>query len=87
MKKLSLLLIYTICFTSCNNSWAQKDKQLFINDCLEEYGSHTICCCILSCLESEYENYGHVLQKLPSPKIKKKLNECLIGCQKYLIIN
>ena len=81
MKYLPLLLIYIICFNGCSDSWGQKDKQLFIGDCLEAYGTDTICSCILSCLESEYENYELVLQKLPSSKIKKELNECLIGCQ------
>lgn len=81
MKYLPLLLIHIICFTGCNNSWDQKDKQLFISDCLEDYGTPTTCSCILNCLESEYENYELVLQKLPSSKIKKELNQCLISCQ------
>ena len=81
MKCLPLVLIYIMCIPGCSDSWGQKDKQLFISDCLEEYGTHTMCSCILNCLESEYENYETVLQELPSPKIKKELNECLTGCQ------
>ena len=81
MKYLPLVLIYVMCVAGCSDSWNQKDKQLFISDCLEEYGTQTICSCILNCLESEYENYELVLQRLPFSKIKKELNECLIGCQ------
>ena len=81
MKYLALLLMFIICVTGCRKSWAQDDKQLFINDCLEEYGTQTICYCILNCLEREYENYDLVLQQMPSSKIKKELNECLIDCQ------
>ncbi|MDB4031253.1 hypothetical protein N9471_00050 [bacterium] len=81
MKYLPLVLIYIIFITGCSDSWSQKDKQLFISDCLDQYGTQTICSCILNCLESEYDNYETVLQKLPSPKVKKELNECLTGCQ------
>ena len=76
-----LILIFIICISGCSKSWTEEDKQLFVDDCLEVYGTDKTCCCILNCLESEYDDYNHVLQKTPTSKIKKELNECLIDCQ------
>jgi len=81
MKKFPALLVFIICVSSCSKSWTKDDKILFVNDCLEQYGTQTMCSCILNCLESEYDDYDLVLQQRPSLKIKKELNECLIDCQ------
>tara|TARA_B110000438_G_scaffold281235_1_gene307209 strand:+ start:54 stop:293 length:240 start_codon:yes stop_codon:yes gene_type:complete len=76
-----LILIFIICISGCSKSWTKEDKQLFVDDCLEAYGTHKTCYCILNCLESEYDDYNHVLQKMPASKVKKELNECLRNCQ------
>jgi len=46
MKYLPLVLISVMCVSGCSDSWCQKDKQLFISDCLEEHGTQAVCSCI-----------------------------------------
>ena len=80
MKYFLLLFLFIICTIGCNNSWNQKDQNLFMNDCLAENGAKKVCSCILNCLENQYTNYEAVLQKLPASKIQKELNQCLKNC-------
>ena len=67
--------------SGCYKNWKEEDKVEFLNDCILMHGSEQVCLCVLNCLESEYDNYMEVLNKIPKSELNKRIKKCLKKCK------
>jgi len=70
-----------VCTVGCAKSWANEEKNDFINDCLVMNGTESLCVCILACLEKEYITYNEALINIEKKGLSKECKVCIEKCK------